>query len=223
MSPQAAAFFDVDGTIVPGNIVLYYARLRTFEMSALERSLWTAGFLPKALYYYLLDKRSRRRFNIAFYRNYAGRELDWLQRLGRWHADSHLKPAVFPGARERIRWHQERGHPVVFVSGSLHSIVDPLAEWLETTEVCAADLESQMGVLSGKLSRGPLADQAKAEAVCEVARRRSISLEDSFAYADSLDDAPMLKAVGNPCAVNPDSKLRQLARLSSWEIVDWKE
>ena len=43
-------------------------------------------------------------------------------------------------------------------------------------------------------------------------RRARIDLDASYAYSDSLSDLPMLRAVGNPVAVNPDPPLAELAR-----------
>ncbi len=42
-----AAFFDVDGTILEGNIVRYYAYLRTCKMNRLQKALWITLFLPQ--------------------------------------------------------------------------------------------------------------------------------------------------------------------------------
>uniref|UniRef100_UPI003736FA6A HAD family hydrolase n=1 Tax=Luteococcus sp. TaxID=1969402 RepID=UPI003736FA6A len=51
--------------------------------------------------------------------------------------------------------------------------------------------------------------------------QRGIDLSKSFAYADSHVDLPMLNAVGNPVAVQPDVGLLRAARKNGWSVVDW--
>jgi hypothetical protein len=53
----------------------------------------------------------------------------------------------------------------------------------------------------------------------EFAAAHAIELADSYAYSDSLSDLPMLRAVGNPVAVNPDPPLAQIARAEGWQVM----
>ena len=50
--------------------------------------------------------------------------------------------------------------------------------------------------------------------------RYDIDAESSFAYSDHPTDAPMLGCVGNPVAVNPVHKMRRLARVEGWPIIE---
>jgi phosphoserine phosphatase len=67
---------------------------------------------------------------------------------------------------------------------------------------------------------GPFAyREGKAQLVREIAERDGIDLAASYAYSDSESDLPMLRAVGHPVAVNPDSTLARIARDEGWEIM----
>ena len=61
--------------------------------------------------------------------------------------------------------------------------------------------------------------EGKAEAIREIAAREGIDLAESFAYSDSESDLPMMRAVGNPVAVNPDAALEKVARVEGWRIM----
>ena len=61
--------------------------------------------------------------------------------------------------------------------------------------------------------------EGKAQAIRELAEREGIDLAASWAYSDSESDLPMLRAVGHPVAVNPDSELARVAREEGWEIL----
>jgi hypothetical protein len=54
-----------------------------------------------------------------------------------------------------------------------------------------------------------------------LAQEHGFNLSECFAYSDSYTDVPMLRAVGNPSAVNPDSELRELAKENNWPILDF--
>ena len=63
---------------------------------------------------------------------------------------------------------------------------------------------------------------AKAEAVTALAEQEGLDLSRCSAYSDSSNDLPMLSLVGDPCAVNPDGKLREHARQQGWRIRDYR-
>ena len=67
-APHSAAFFDVDGTLVNSTIVHYYMYFKRQGMPPFVSAVWRAGFLLKCGYYLLLDRISRSRLNIVFYR-----------------------------------------------------------------------------------------------------------------------------------------------------------
>ena len=53
-------------------------------------------------------------------------------------------------------------------------------------------------------------------------RREGLDLRRCTAYSDSVNDVPMLSAVGIAVAVNPDSELRDIAKARGWQIRDFR-
>ena len=78
------------------------------------------------------------------------------------------------------------------------------------------------GVYTGRLVGDLLHGPAKAEAIKALAARESLDLSRCSAYSDSYNDLPMLSLVGDPCAINPDAKLRAYAREQGWRIRDYR-
>lgn len=217
----ATAFFDVDGTIVDATIVHYYAFYRTWGYSSLRRLLWTTGFLPKVLYYIVLDKISRSRFIQSFYRQYRGfRRGDCVSRSERLFEEV-MRPRMFAGAVDRIRAHQQRGERVVLVTGSLDFVMEPLAEYTKADDLIALSMKEDDGRLTGETEGPPIGDEAKARIVRDYAERRGLDLARCYAYADSSSDEPMLNVVGHAVAVNPGGKLKKAAEAGGWEVVHW--
>jgi alcohol-forming fatty acyl-CoA reductase len=218
---EVAAIFDVDGTIVGSNVVSYYAWLKMREMPPVARPLWAATFLPKIPYYWALDKVSRAHFNRAFYKNYAGWRPARAKHLGQESFPGFTLSRIYPDALACLRRHKQMGHRVVLLSGALDFLLDPLKDLAD--DVLCASLAEENGAYTGELSGAPVAGEARARMLASFARKRGVDLHRSYAYADSISDLPMLEAVGNPVAVNPDRRLAAAAKSREWKIQRWSK
>ena len=218
---KTVAFFDVDGTLLKSTIVHYYIWMRTAKMPRLLRLIWLVGFLPKIVYYLILDRISRTRFNEVFYRNYRGMGAAEVKALSVEMFETYLRPKIFSEAVSEIQEHKQRGMAVVLVTGSLDFIVQPIADSLDIDAVLAPQLREAGGQFTGELTTAPLIGEQKAEAIRVFAAQHEISLKDSYAYGDSQSDLPMLECVGNPVVVNPGKALRQKALDLGWELHEW--
>lgn len=216
---EVAAIFDVDGTLVGSNVVSYFAWIRMQELPPVARPFWLAAFLTKVPYYWGLDKISRAHFNRAFYKNYAGWKPARAKRLGHESFAGFTLERMFPDALQQLRDHKAAGHRVVLLSGALDFLLEPMKDLVD--DVLCATLAQEDGVYTGELSGAPVAGDARARMLASFARRRNLDLSKSYAYADSISDLPMLEAVGNPVAVNPDRRLETSAKERGWRIERW--
>ena len=218
---KAVAFFDVDGTLLKSTIVHYYIWMRTAKMPRLLRLIWLIGFLPKIVYYLILDRISRTRFNEVFYRNYRGMDAAEVKALSAEMFETYLRPKIFSEVVSQIQEHKQQGMAIVLVTGSLDFIVQPIADYLDIDAVLAPQFREENGQFTGELTTAPLIGERKAKVMKEFAKQHEISLKDSYAYGDSQSDVPMLECVGNPVVVNPGKALRQKALDSGWELHEW--
>jgi HAD superfamily hydrolase (TIGR01490 family) len=218
---EVAAIFDVDGTLVGSNVVSYYAWLKMREIPAAARPLWIAAFLPRIPYYWALDKVSRAHFNRAFYKNYAGWRPARARHLGQESFPGFTLSRIYPDALSCLREHKRKGHRVVLLSGALDFLLEPMKDLAD--DVLSATLAQEEGVYTGELSGAPVAGEARARMLASYARKRGVDLHRSYAYADSISDLPMLEAVGNPVAVNPDRRLASAAKDRGWQVRRWSK
>lgn len=219
---RRGAFFDVDGTVVASDIVRYGVEIRTMHRSRLGRALWIAGFLPRVPWLLALDAWRREAFQRSFYRIYRGLEAAELERRAAALFRDYVQPRIYPQAVERIERHRARGDRVVLVTGSIETIVAPLAEHLGVSTVIAPSLAVEGGRLTGELTEAPVAGERKAERMAAFAAERGIDLEASIAYGDSADDIPMLARAGRAAVVNPRGRLLDQAMARKWEILYWE-
>ena len=220
-SSRVAAFFDVDGTLAKTTIVHYYAYFRRRRLSPWVGALWQAWYLLKCLYFLILDKVSRDRLNIVFYRGYAGMDARLTKASAADCFRDVIEPRCFRAALKCVAGHLERGEAVVLVTGSVDFIMAPLADTLGVDDVLSPGLVERDGRFTGKLDSAPLANAEKARRIRAYAESHGIDLSESYAYGDSIADLAMLEAVGKPQVVNPDGALARLAQTRSWPIHRW--
>ncbi len=220
-APTAAVFFDVDGTLIQTTIVHYYMYFRRQGMSALGSVPWRAGFLLKCGYYLLLDKISRSRLNVVFYRSYRGMAVDEVRDLVPGCHRDVISPRRFQEVEACVTEHRRAGRRIVLVTGSIDFIIQPLAVELGVDDVVAPSLITSNGRFTGELDGPPIGEEEKARRVRRFAKANAIDLSESHAYGDSIADLPMLETVGHPHAVNPDKALTKAAAARNWPVHRW--
>ncbi len=219
--PDVLAVFDVDGTLVETNVIEYYLWMRLKAQPVTEWPRFLGGMLREAPRWLYLERRSRAEFQRSFYRQYEGLDLEEMRQLGREACDAVTLRRIYPEGMRRIREHKRAGHRVLLLTGALDVVVEPLAELLEV-EVDCAHLIVKDGIMTGDLESPPPAGEARSTLLKQYAGRNSIDLAESFAYADSLSDLPMLEEVGNPVVINPDARISQVASQRGWRVERWE-
>lgn len=224
---NAAAFFDLDGTVVtqPSLEWRFVAHLaRKGKLRASSAGRWLGKFLFEGVKQlsgevqipFRLEAIDRNKLYLAGVPDCAARD---------WSEQSSETIEFFPDALRQIAWHRERGHAIFFISGTLAPLAWAAASQLAVTGqgifVAATELESVAGHWTGRISGEAICGPAKARAIGRLAARHDLDLSRCYAYANSSMDRWMLAAVGHPVAVNPGIALAQLAHEYGWPIARW--
>ena len=219
----AAGFFDVDNTMMQGASIYYLAR------GLASRKYFTTGDLLRfglqQLRFRVLaaehggDMSQAREAALAFV---AGRRVDDLRHLSEEIFDELMAERIWSGTHALARLHLDAGQRVWLVTAAPVELGDVIARRLGLTGAIGTVAEVQDGVYTGRLIGDLMHGQAKADAIQALAAREGLDLGRCAAYSDSVNDLPMLSAVGRPVAVNPDSALRRAARERHWEIRDFR-
>ncbi len=217
---NSAAFYDVDGTLIRINIVhafAFYASRQRSLLDSARRTVQTAASIPL---FWAADKVSRKWFNEIFYHSYQGTSEDRLVMLAEELFEDVIKPNIYPRARDLIDESKRAGVRQVLISGALDFTMRPLAKYLGVDDLIANQLEFDGDHATGKLKKPFVGGATKADIMRAYAREHGLDLAESWAYTDSYSDFPMLAVVGHPTAVNPDLRLRSVARSYDWPVLD---
>jgi len=219
----AAAFFDVDNTLMRGASIYHFARglaaRRMFGPKDLLRLTWgqLAFRLRGAENADHID--AAREAALAFV---AGHRVDDVVALGEEIYDDTMANRIWEGTRELTRQHLAAGQRVWLVTATPVELANILARRLGLTGALGTVAETSEGVYTGRLVGGLLHGEAKAAAVRALAEREGLDLSRSSAYSDSSNDLPMLELVGYPNVVNPDGDLLRQARTRSWPVYEFR-
>jgi len=93
---SVAAFFDIDGTITRSTILDPLIWYRRAHDSKPRFALFGLGMLLRAPYYLWVDRRSRARCNLVFFRRYAGMNARSLREWHRRTFAHNLQRSIFP-------------------------------------------------------------------------------------------------------------------------------
>jgi HAD superfamily hydrolase (TIGR01490 family) len=231
------AFFDLDGTLLPGpslerRFVRFLRASGALDATAVLR--WLARFL-RELFAWRRGGLEERWLAATDgnKRHLAGIRTNTPETLA---AAIARKPlGFFSGALRRLVWHVAQDHAVYIVTGSLGPLAVCVAWQLcsrlvELTggkrtriRVCATELEESGGRWTGEISGEAMCGAAKARAMERIAQEEGIDLRRSYAYGDRWSDRQMLEAVGHPAAVNPSAMLGRLARRRGWTTLHWTD
>jgi HAD superfamily hydrolase (TIGR01490 family) len=219
----AAAFFDVDNTVMQGASIFHLARgmhrRKFFTTRDILRAGWDQAYFRIVGVEKARAVASARQSALSFI---AGHRVEELEALGQEIFDEAMAPRIWPGTRALAQIHLDRGERVWLVTAAPVEIAHIIAHRLGLTGALGTVAEHVDGVYTGRLVGDLLHGQAKADAVVALAAREDLDLARCSAYSDSFNDLPLLTLVGDPCAVNPDARLRDQARRNGWRVRDYR-
>lgn len=219
----AAAFFDVDNTLVQGASIIHFARGLAardyFSYSDIFEFVWAQAKFRITGKENSDDVAQGREKALSFI---AGRSTEELVRLGEEIYDEYIADKIWPGTRTLTQMHLDAGQQVWLVTATPVELAQTIAERLGLTGALGTVAESEDGIFTGRLVGDILHGLGKAHAVRTLAIREGLNLKRCTAYSDSHNDVPMLSLVGTAVAINPDADLREVARVRGWEIRDYR-
>lgn len=218
--PRAAAFFDLDKTVIAKSSVLAFGR--PFYQGGLlnRRAVLKSSYAQFVFHVSGADEDQMTRMRDYLTAMCTGWDVAQVREIVAETLYDLIDPLIYDEAAGLIEDHHAAGRDVVIVSSSGEEVVTAIGELLGVERVLATRMVEVDGRYTGEIefyAYGP----NKAEAMRELADREGYDLSASYAYSDSSTDLPMLEAVGHPSAVNPDKALRRAAIDNGWPVLSF--
>jgi HAD superfamily hydrolase (TIGR01490 family) len=219
-----AAIFDLDGTLYTGHIGKGIAlHHRTHGVKRPQLAVFMAVHMP----FWFLQR-------AGLVSEGAMREL-WIRHMGwtvagwtpqeavpafAWIAGQYVQPLVRPDVMARLRSHQAAGHRVIMVSGTPAPLLAEIGRQLGVDETVGTPLVLRAGRYTGACKL-PVCQGPNKVVRLEAHLRNSgnVLWPQSYAYADSYTDIPLLERAGRPVAVYPDPQLAAHAQCQGWDVM----
>ena len=222
MTQRAAAFFDLDKTVIAKSSTLAFGM--PFYRGGLvnRQAVLKASF---AQFVYLLqgaDEDSMDKMRDYLKALCAGWRVEQVNAIVAETLTELITPLVYAEAVALFEEHRAAGRDVVIVSSSGEEVVGPIGELLGVERVVATRMVVKEGRYTGDIAFYAYGE-GKAVAMRELAAQQGYDLSASYAYSDSITDLPMLALVGHPTVVNPDRALRKAAETNNWPIADFRK
>ena len=214
-----AAIFDLDRTLIPGSSARVFGQMLRdvgVDMPSLPGQRAYYGFYGR-----LGEDPITMRIGRYASRLFAGERVSRVEIAGQMAADV-LASTLLDGAQRELERHRNENTRLLLATSAPHELAAPFGKEAGFDDVVCTRYRSIDGRFDGTNETPYIWGRAKADAVAQWAVAAGIDLTQSAAYGDSWYDVPMLQSVGQPIAVNPDLRLRLLARRRSWQRCSWR-
>jgi HAD superfamily hydrolase (TIGR01490 family) len=215
---RAAAFFDLDRTLMAGSSAMHFARA-AYRTQMVSRSQLVRWGIEHVRFRLRGSTDARTAQVLSQVRELlAGVPERDIERMA---PDllAGVLPRIYPPMLQEVREHQDAGRATFIVSAAGNGLVEILARVLGMDGGIGTRYEvGGAGLLTGRIVEPFVYGEGKVKAMRAFAAEHDIDLEASWAYSDSVSDLPMLRAVGRPVAVNPDAELARVAAEAGWQV-----
>ena len=220
--PKAAAFFDLDKTVIAKSSTLAFSR-PFFRNGLINRRAVLKGAYAQFVFAASgADAEQVERIRAHLAALCTGWDVAQVRAIVEETLHDIVDPLVYAEATELVAAHKAEGRDVVIISASGAEVVTPIAEMIGATHSIGTQMVAAEGRYTGEIEFYCYGEN-KAAAIKELAAERGYELADCHAYSDSITDLPMLDAVGHPTVVNPDKGLRALAAERGWPVLQFNK
>ncbi len=215
----AVALFDVDQTLISGYTVFPFVDMLV-DQGVVDRSISQA----------LKEDRQSHKNETITYQEFAdnvvthycqgleGKSQKDVEAIGKMFL-AYIESEMLCGFSSDLAKMMNEHAQTIAISGSPVEVLQPLADHLQISEVRGLEAEVSNGYYTGKVKTNMAVREEKEKQIASL-KASGFVAKTSFAFGDSDSDIPILEAVDNPFAVNPNQALREIAEKRGWEIVN---
>lgn len=213
--PHIGAFFDFDGTVIYGYSATKFLREQIKRGDVKFKQLPELVATMARFSMGTMDFSAMMTETSGALRGIT--EANYIE-FGEELYKKHLAKLIYPETRALIETHLKKGHTVALVSAATPYQVVPAARDLGMPHVMCTHLEVVDGKFTGDVVHPTCYGMGKVAAAQKIIEAEGVDPAQSFFYSDSDEDIQLLEFVGKPRPLNPNSRLRAIARGRGWPV-----
>jgi HAD superfamily hydrolase (TIGR01490 family) len=219
MTAPRLVLFDLDDTLLSGDSDVLWCDF-LMDKGLLERAVFAQRNAD-------MDARYRagtvgaQEFADFYVGTLAGRTPAQWEELRQEFMATQVAPRIPAAALELVKRHRDTGDLAVMTTATNRYITELTALHFAIEHLLATEPEVQGGRFTGRCSGTLNMRSGKVERLHEWLGARGQGLREfhSTAYSDSINDLPLLEAVDEAVAVDPDPRLAAIARERGWRVL----
>jgi HAD superfamily hydrolase (TIGR01490 family) len=211
--------FDLDGTLLSGDSDVLWCDF-LMDKGVLDRATFSARNADMETRY-RAGTVGAQEFANFYVGILAGKSPQQLESLRQQFLSTQVLPRIPPAAVRLVQGHLDAGDLVVMTTATNRFITEHTAAHFGIEHLLAIEAEVADGVFTGR-TRGTLnMREGKLARLHEwlAARNQEFRQFRSTAYSDSINDLPLLEAVTEAIAVDPDPRLAAIAQQRGWRVM----
>lgn len=214
---MSLAIFDLDNTLLAGDsdylwgqFLCKHGIVDACQYESLNQRFYDdykAGVLD--IYAFL-------EFSLAPLTRFNADELDTMHRQ---YMRDIILPLISDDARALVEKHRAQGDTLMIITATNRFITAPIAQAFGIDHLLATEPEKIDGKYTGHVIDIPCFQDGKVKRLDRWLNENNRNLRNSWFYSDSHNDIPLLEKVDHPVAVDPDDKLRDVAKQRNWQVI----
>jgi len=220
MQEKNIVLFDMDNTLVSADTVelwQYYLEGKGL-VTAEEKLQWQKYHDDYVLGQ--LEVPANYEFEIGFLKKISMAERAYWQKD---FFDSCIKPKISKTGLRLIKEYKQRPDTIVIlITATISFIALPVAHYSGVNEVIATQEEIIAGEYTTHVVGTPSIGEGKKLRFLDWVKQNNIQARYTILYSDSINDLPLLGIVNKPIIVDPDEKLKAIAKQKAWDIISFK-
>jgi HAD superfamily hydrolase (TIGR01490 family) len=216
------AIFDFDGTLYKNEtfpVLMKHLKSHPLYSSRYKRFIRT--ILPPYIGYKLKvypENKMRERSMQIYLSSFYGLSTEEVYGFFSELADK-MKEDFNPKVVEQLNYHAANDDRIMIVSGAFTPLLERATSKYTVDKIIGTEVPFADNKFDSSASIYHIQGSRKKEQIEQALQDMNIDWDNSYAYADSLSDLPVLEMVGNPVAVQPDPRLKAAAEGRDWKII----
>jgi HAD superfamily hydrolase (TIGR01490 family) len=219
MGKHRLALFDLDNTLLAGDSDVLWCEF-LMAKGVLEREAFAQRNADMEMRY-REGSVGTKEFAHFYLGLLAGKTPEHWEPLRQEFLVSQVVPRIPAAAVALVDRHIDAGDLVIMTTATSRFITELTALYFGIEHLLAIEPEIAQGVFTGGSTGVLNMRSGKVERLHQwlVSHSHDFAKFRSTAYSDSINDLPLLEAVNEPVAVDPDPRLAAIAQQRGWPIL----